>query len=147
MSDWFTLRWSDDALLLLDQRELPSQEIYLTLRDVEQVAEAIESLAVRGAPAIGCTAAMGISLAALVADATSAGELAGVTSRQCVDGRARGAPPVLRVLLGPERARPRDVERGRRFAHGLHVRADEDRLHGGGSEVDAEIHGPVLAVA
>lgn len=76
MSDWFTLKWGDDALVLLDQRELPTREVYLTLREVEEVAVAIESLAVRGAPAIGCTAAMGISLAARRAEATSAEELA-----------------------------------------------------------------------
>ena len=76
MSDWFTLKWGDDALVLLDQRELPTREVYLTLREVEEVAVAIESLAVRGAPAIGCTAAMGISLAARRAEARSAAELA-----------------------------------------------------------------------
>ena len=79
MSDWFTLKWGDDALVLLDQRELPTREVYLTLREVEEVAVAIESLAVRGAPAIGCTAAMGISLAARraeAAEARSAAELA-----------------------------------------------------------------------
>jgi methylthioribose-1-phosphate isomerase len=61
---WATLRWSDDGLVLLDQRELPAHERYLTCRDVEAVAQAIESLVVRGAPAIGCTAAYGVALAA-----------------------------------------------------------------------------------
>ena len=64
MSDWFTLRWDEGALVLLDQRELPTAEKYLRLHDVEGVAMAIESMVVRGAPAIGCTAAMGIALAA-----------------------------------------------------------------------------------
>lgn len=64
MSDWFTLRWDQDAVVLLDQRELPVSETYLRLREVEEVAQAIESMVVRGAPAIGCTAAMGIALAA-----------------------------------------------------------------------------------
>ena len=64
MSDWFTLRWDEGALVLLDQRELPTVEKYLRLHDVEGVAVAIESMVVRGAPAIGCTAAMGIALAA-----------------------------------------------------------------------------------
>ena len=76
MSEWFTLRWSDGSVLVLDQRELPAQEIYLTLREVEEVAVAIESLAVRGAPAIGCTAALGIALAAVRAEAETAAELA-----------------------------------------------------------------------
>ena len=60
-SAWFTVRWSEEGVLLLDQRELPGQEIYLTLTSVEEVARAIESLVVRGAPAIGCTAAMGVA--------------------------------------------------------------------------------------
>ncbi|UCE85269.1 MAG: S-methyl-5-thioribose-1-phosphate isomerase, partial [Deltaproteobacteria bacterium] len=62
--EWFTVRWSDDGVVLLDQRRLPTEEVYLTLATVEAVADAIESLAVRGAPAIGCTAAFGIALAA-----------------------------------------------------------------------------------
>jgi methylthioribose-1-phosphate isomerase len=76
MSDGFTLKWRDDTLVLLDQRELPAREVYLTLREVEEVAVAIESLAVRGAPAIGCTAAMGIALAAQRAEVASATDLA-----------------------------------------------------------------------
>ncbi len=62
--DWFTLRWDGDAVLLLDQRQLPRDEVYLRLRTVEEVARAIETLAVRGAPAIGCAAALGVALAA-----------------------------------------------------------------------------------
>jgi methylthioribose-1-phosphate isomerase len=64
VSDWFTLRWDGDAVLLLDQRLLPSDEVYVRLRTVEEVARAIETLVVRGAPAIGCTAALGVALAA-----------------------------------------------------------------------------------
>jgi methylthioribose-1-phosphate isomerase len=54
----------DGEVILLDQRELPAREEYLRLRDVEQVAVAIERLAVRGAPAIGIAAAYGVVLAA-----------------------------------------------------------------------------------
>jgi methylthioribose-1-phosphate isomerase len=53
------------ALLLLDQRALPAREVWLELREVEEVARAIEGLAVRGAPAIGCTAALGLAVAAV----------------------------------------------------------------------------------
>ncbi len=51
------------VLHLLDQRALPAHERWLELREVEDVAQAIESLAVRGAPAIGCTAALGLAAA------------------------------------------------------------------------------------
>lgn len=61
---WFTLRFAGDAVELLDQRRLPAEEVYLSLGDVESVARAIEELAVRGAPAIGCAAALGLALAA-----------------------------------------------------------------------------------
>lgn len=54
--------WKGDHLLLLDQRRLPSEEVWLELRDHLQVAEAIRGMAVRGAPAIGCVAAYGYLL-------------------------------------------------------------------------------------
>ncbi|HBZ71824.1 MAG TPA: S-methyl-5-thioribose-1-phosphate isomerase [Deltaproteobacteria bacterium] len=69
MSDWFTLRWSEDGVVLLDQRQLPREEVYLTLDSVEEIARAIESLAVRGAPAIGCAAALGLARAACLSAA------------------------------------------------------------------------------
>jgi methylthioribose-1-phosphate isomerase len=58
-------RLSDDGrtLFLLDQRQLPGEEVWIELRDVETVAHAIEDLAVRGAPAIGCVAALGVAVA------------------------------------------------------------------------------------
>ncbi len=72
---WFTIRWSEEGVQLLDQRRLPDQEIYLTLSSVEEIAQAIESLVVRGAPAIGCTAAMGVARSAVVSQAQSLPEL------------------------------------------------------------------------
>lgn len=63
-STFETLRWRDDALELLDQRVLPDQQIYLSYRDARGVAEAIRTMVVRGAPAIGCAAAYGIALEA-----------------------------------------------------------------------------------
>jgi methylthioribose-1-phosphate isomerase len=57
-----TIRWEDDAVLLIDQRILPAREEYVACRDPEAVARAIKDMVVRGAPAIGVTAAMGIAL-------------------------------------------------------------------------------------
>jgi methylthioribose-1-phosphate isomerase len=54
----------NDEVILLDQRLLPEQELYLRLRSVEHVAEGISRMVVRGAPAIGITAAYGLVLAA-----------------------------------------------------------------------------------
>ena len=58
------IRWEDDHLTLLDQRALPLTESYLDYRDAPAVADAIRSMVVRGAPAIGITAAYGVVLAA-----------------------------------------------------------------------------------
>jgi len=82
---WAAVRWSEDGVVVLDQRQLPERETYLTLGDVEAVARAIESMAVRGAPAIGCTAALGVALAARDAAADD--------------------PPALRRALEPVLAR------------------------------------------
>jgi len=57
-----TLRLTDEGLELLDQRILPAREEYLLLRSGEEVARAIEDMVVRGAPAIGVTAAMGVAV-------------------------------------------------------------------------------------
>jgi methylthioribose-1-phosphate isomerase len=58
------LRWSGDVLSLLDQRLLPREEIWIEYRTAAEVAEAIRTMVVRGAPAIGVSAAYGLALAA-----------------------------------------------------------------------------------
>ncbi|MCK5034764.1 MAG: S-methyl-5-thioribose-1-phosphate isomerase, partial [Candidatus Sabulitectum sp.] len=60
-----TLEWREDHLLLLDQRLLPVEEIYMKCRSTDELAEAIRTLAVRGAPAIGIAAAYGAVIAAI----------------------------------------------------------------------------------
>jgi len=59
-----TVQWNAGSVHLLDQRRLPGEVAYRNCNTVEEVAQAIESLAVRGAPAIGITAAFGVALAA-----------------------------------------------------------------------------------
>lgn len=61
---FFTIKWDDGAVIMIDQRLLPTEEVYNTYRDYEEVAEAIEVMVIRGAPAIGIAAAMGVALAA-----------------------------------------------------------------------------------
>jgi methylthioribose-1-phosphate isomerase len=72
------LRWHEGALLILDQRKLPREEIWLRCGTPESVAEAIRTLAVRGAPAIGLAAAYGMALA---------------TDREAAAALLRGARP------------------------------------------------------
>jgi methylthioribose-1-phosphate isomerase len=59
-----TIEWKGDRVRLLDQRRLPHQVHYLDCKDAFSVAQAIRFMAIRGAPAIGVAAAMGIALAA-----------------------------------------------------------------------------------
>src|SRR4030042_5915380 len=59
-----TIEWKKDRVRILDQRRLPQEVRYFDCKDASSVAEAIRTLAVRGAPAIGVAAAMGIALAA-----------------------------------------------------------------------------------
>jgi methylthioribose-1-phosphate isomerase len=58
------LRWDGKALFLLDQRLLPREEVWLECRTASAVAEAIRTMVVRGAPAIGISAAFGMAMAA-----------------------------------------------------------------------------------
>ena len=60
---------------MLDQRLLPTEEKYLTLRSYEEVADAIKKMVVRGAPAIGVSAAMGLALGASQSVGTSVADL------------------------------------------------------------------------
>jgi methylthioribose-1-phosphate isomerase len=63
--DFVTVAWtSSGAVRLIDQTRLPNEEVYVECRTIEEVAEAIQKLRVRGAPAIGVAAAMGLAMAA-----------------------------------------------------------------------------------
>lgn len=57
-----TIEWQPDAVVMVDQRKLPGQEIYVRCRTAAEVAKAIKTMVIRGAPAIGVAAAMGIAL-------------------------------------------------------------------------------------
>ncbi len=87
------IAWEDGAVVLLDQRRLPQEEVYLHARQVAGVGEAIRTLAVRGAPLIGIAAAYGIALAAQ-------GEEAGRRARvQAAAGLLRATRPTARNLF------------------------------------------------
>jgi methylthioribose-1-phosphate isomerase len=60
-----TIRWTEDGVVMIDQTRLPREEVYVTCRDYRAVAEAIRSMVIRGAPAIGVAAAMGVALGVL----------------------------------------------------------------------------------
>src|SRR5499426_1048308 len=59
-----TIRWKNDRIVMLDQRLLPHKEVYQICRNYQEVAQAIRGMVIRGAPAIGVAAAMGVALGA-----------------------------------------------------------------------------------
>src|SRR5713101_5376885 len=63
-----TLEWTSDGVRFIDQTKLPTEETYVTCRTYEEVATAIRDMIIRGAPAIGVAAAMGVALGVLHAD-------------------------------------------------------------------------------
>ncbi len=71
-----TVEWVDEGVRLIDQRKLPWQEVYPIFRTHTEVAEAIRQMVVRGAPAIGVTAAYGIALGVRNSPAATVEELA-----------------------------------------------------------------------
>jgi methylthioribose-1-phosphate isomerase len=57
-----TVEWTDEGVRFIDQTKLPTEEVYVTCKTYEEVADAIRTMIVRGAPAIGVSAAMGVAL-------------------------------------------------------------------------------------
>jgi methylthioribose-1-phosphate isomerase len=70
-----TLEWTDSGVRFIDQTKLPTEETYVTCKTYEQVADAIRNMVVRGAPAIGVAAAMGIALGVKNSKAENVGEM------------------------------------------------------------------------
>src|SRR5246500_4662714 len=70
-----TLEWTDKGVRFLDQTKLPTEESYVTAATYQQVADAIRTMIVRGAPAIGVAGAMGIALVGKASKAETAGDL------------------------------------------------------------------------
>ena len=112
------VRLEGDAVVLLDQRRLPDEEVELRCRSAAEVSEAIRTLAIRGAPAIGVAAAYGYALAALRGEDLGAAHDVLASSRPTAVnlawalGEMRGDPT-------PERARAiheAEVDRCRRMA-------------------------------
>src|SRR5262249_57856069 len=94
------VNWQVDRLVLLDQRRLPGEEVYLECRTWPEVADAIRTLAVRGAPAIGVTAAFGVALAGLASPARDGDALLRGLG-PAIGGAAPTRPPARKPASGP----------------------------------------------
>src|SRR5271169_2569653 len=70
-----TLEWTKSGVVFIDQTKLPTEEVYVTCQTHLEVADVIRNMVVRGAPAIGVAAAMGIALGVKNSKASTAGEL------------------------------------------------------------------------
>ena len=101
-----TVEWTNEGIRMIDQRVLPTEERYLMLRSWEEVAEAIKKMVVRGAPAIGVSAAMGLALGASQSVGMSAADLEDDFTYMCqVMGETR--PTAVNLFWAIERMRER----------------------------------------
>ena len=78
-----TIAREADAVVMIDQRKLPAEEVYVRCRTAAEVARAIKSMVIRGAPAIGVAAAMGIALGIRNSKSTGTQKLAAEFYKIC----------------------------------------------------------------
>jgi len=78
-----TIEWQPDAVVMVDQRKLPGQEVYVRCRTPVEVARAIKTMVIRGAPAIGVAAAMGLAMAVRRSKAQGTRQLAVDFNKAC----------------------------------------------------------------
>jgi methylthioribose-1-phosphate isomerase len=97
-----TIEWKDDAIVMVDQRKLPGTEIYVTCSTAKEVAKAIKTMVIRGAPAIGVAAAMGIALGMKRSSATGTKQFVTEFQRVC-DLMAATRPTAVNLFWAIER--------------------------------------------
>jgi methylthioribose-1-phosphate isomerase len=97
-----TVEWKDGAVRLLDQSRLPETITFLDCRDYQAVADAIRTLKVRGAPAIGVTAALGVAVGAQAVNATDYATFSRAVLRIC-DDLASTRPTAVNLFWAIER--------------------------------------------
>jgi methylthioribose-1-phosphate isomerase len=97
-----TIDWEDGAVVMVDQRKLPAREVYVRCRTAKDVAKAIRSMVIRGAPAIGVAAAMGVTLELRRSSASGTTQLATEFYRAC-DLLAATRPTAVNLFWAIER--------------------------------------------
>ena len=97
-----TIAWEDGEVVMIDQRKLPSREVYVRCRTGRDVAKAIRTMVIRGAPAIGVAAAMGVALELRRSTATGTTQLATEFYRTC-DLLAATRPTAVNLFWALER--------------------------------------------
>src|SRR5687768_15800521 len=97
-----TIEWQGDTIVMVDQRKLPAQEIYLRCRTAQEVAKAIRTMVIRGAPAIGVAAAMGLALGMKKSTAKGTKQFAVEFQKTC-DMMASTRPTAVNLFWAIER--------------------------------------------
>ncbi len=127
-----TIAWQDDGVVMVDQRKLPAAEVYVHCKTADQVAKAIKTMIIRGAPAIGVAAAMGIALGLARSKATGTRQFAAEFQKTC-DLMASTRPTAVNLFWAIERMK-------RTFSDGAlggesvdqlktRLRLEADRIH------------------
>jgi methylthioribose-1-phosphate isomerase len=97
-----TIEWKDDAVVMIDQRKLPASEVYVTCKTSNEVAKAIKAMVIRGAPAIGVAAAMGIAVGMIRSRATGTKQFTTEFQKTC-DLMAGTRPTAVNLFWAIER--------------------------------------------
>ena len=123
-----TIDWRDDAVVMIDQRKLPGSEIWVRCRTANEVARAIRTMVIRGAPAIGVAAAMGIAIGMRRSKATGTRAFATEFQKIC-NTMSATRPTAVNLFWAIERMK-------RTFATAAHAGASVDEIRAG-LEADA----------
>ncbi|HEY3091948.1 MAG TPA: S-methyl-5-thioribose-1-phosphate isomerase [Vicinamibacterales bacterium] len=127
-----TIEWQDDAVVMIDQRKLPALEIYVSCKTAQEVAKAIKTMVIRGAPAIGVAAAMGIALGMQRSKATGTKQFAVEFQKLC-DLMAATRPTAVNLFWAIERMKRvfADAAQGGRSVEEIKERlaAEARRIH------------------
>ncbi|MBK9239019.1 MAG: S-methyl-5-thioribose-1-phosphate isomerase [Acidobacteria bacterium] len=97
-----TVAWQDNSIVMVDQRKLPGREVYVRCKNAKDVARAITTMVIRGAPAIGVAAAMGIALGMRLSKSTGTRQFA-VEFNQTCDLMAATRPTAVNLFWAIER--------------------------------------------
>src|SRR5919106_224512 len=127
-----TIAWQGEDIVMVDQRKLPATEVYVTCKSVNDVAKAIKTMVIRGAPAIGVCAAMGLALGAARSKATGTKQFTTELQRNC-DLLATTRPTAVNLFWAIERMK-RSFSDGALAGESVaqlqaRLRREADRIH------------------
>src|SRR6187399_1079530 len=119
-----TIDWTGETVVMIDQRKLPASEVYVTCRTAQDVAKAIKTMVIRGAPAIGVAAAMGLALGMRRSKATGTKQFATEFQKLC-ELMAATRPTAVNLFWAIDRMKQAFAEEAQR---GASVAEISDRL-------------------